>query len=287
MYGSADLDQGSFASHAVWNQNFVYHVPDALESVHAAPLMCGGATVFNALHLHGLKPSDRVGVIGVGGLGHLAIQFAAKMGCTVAVFSGSDSKKDEAMKLGATEFYAVKGVESGEELKKIVKAEIEYLLVTTSSQPDWSMYQPIMASGGTICVSDSLSVSTVPLPTLITSMSTAQTIPPLVSDPPISSRTCQHLPAPVPHSLTSPQPLSVSSGDLVMPYTPLIEQGLRIQGFLVADRLTHQHMLAFAARHAIHPIIQTFPLNEKGIEEAFGVLESGKMRYRGVLVAED
>ncbi len=156
MYGEADLDQGSFASHAVWNENFVYHVPDSLDPVYAAPLMCGGATVFNVLSLYGLKPYDRVGVIGVGGLGHLAIQFAAKMGCTVAVFSGTDSKKEEAMKLGATEFYATKGLKSPEDLKKVVKAEIECLIVTTSSQPDWSMYQPIMASGGTICVSASI-----------------------------------------------------------------------------------------------------------------------------------
>lgn len=72
-----------------------------------------------------------------------------------------------------------------------------------------------------------------------------------------------------------------------MPYTPIIMQGLRIQGSLVADRLTHQRMLTFAAQHSIHPIVQTFPLNERGIQEAFEVLESGKMRYRGVLVAEE
>ena len=155
LYGSSDLDQGSMASHAIWNQNFLFNVPDGLDSVYAAPLMCGGATVFNALHLHGVRPYDRVGIIGVGGLGHLAIQFAAKMGCTVAVFSGSDSKKEEAMKLGATEFYAVKGMKSADELNKAIKGKIEYLIVTTSQQPDWEMYQGIMESGGTICVSNS------------------------------------------------------------------------------------------------------------------------------------
>ena len=72
-----------------------------------------------------------------------------------------------------------------------------------------------------------------------------------------------------------------------MPYTPIIEQALRIQGSLVADRQTHKEMLDFAARHGIKPIVQTFPLTKGGIEEAFGVLEGGGMRYRGVLVAEE
>jgi len=95
--------------------------------------------------MYGARPTDRVGVIGVGGLGHLAIQFASKMGCEVVVFSGTDSKKEEAMKLGATEFYATKGIT---ELK--LSQPIDRLLVTTSQQPDWTLYQPILAPGATI-----------------------------------------------------------------------------------------------------------------------------------------
>ena len=132
-------------SHAVWKEDFLFKIPDEIESEHAAPLMCGGATVFNALQFHGVKSTDRVGVIGIGGLGHLAIQFAASMGCEVVVFSGTESKKDEALKLGAKEFYATKGLK---ELK--VKQPIDHLLVTTSQQPDWSQYIPIMAPSGTI-----------------------------------------------------------------------------------------------------------------------------------------
>jgi len=145
MYATTDLDQGSFASHAVWKANFIYKIPEGMERKYAAPLMCGGATVFNALHSFGARSTDRVGVIGVGGLGHLAIQFAAKMGCEVVVFSGTDSKKEEATKLGATEFVIARGVS---ELK--VDRGIDYLIVTTSQQPDWSLYLPIMAPGGTI-----------------------------------------------------------------------------------------------------------------------------------------
>lgn len=70
----SDFDQGSFATHAVWKESFLFHVPEAMDSAAAAPLMCGGATVFNTLHSYGVKSSHRVGIVGVGGLGHLAIQ---------------------------------------------------------------------------------------------------------------------------------------------------------------------------------------------------------------------
>lgn len=86
-----------------------------------------------------------MGILGVGGLGHLAIQMAAKMGCRVIVLSGTDSKRDEALKLGAHEFVATKGAE---ELKTSTK--INRLLVTASVQPDWEKILPIMAPRGVI-----------------------------------------------------------------------------------------------------------------------------------------
>jgi len=140
MYGYADLDQGSFASHGVWREAYLFKIPDAISDVNAAPLMCGGATVFNSLYTYGVKPTDRVGVIGVGGLGHLAIQFAAKMGCDVVVFSGTESKKDEAMRLGAKEFVAMKGKDSID-----IGRKVDALLVTTSANPDWNLLLPVLA----------------------------------------------------------------------------------------------------------------------------------------------
>lgn len=145
MYASADTDQGSLASRAIWKANWIFHIPDSIPREYAAPLMCGGATVFNVLRSNGVQPTDRVGVIGVGGLGHLAIQFASKMGCEVVVFSSTDSKKDEATKLGSSEFVATKSVK---EIK--ISRPIDHLLVTTSFQPDWKQYLPILAPGATI-----------------------------------------------------------------------------------------------------------------------------------------
>lgn len=145
MYAYADTDQGSFAHQAVWREAFLFKIPDNITDESAAPLMCGGATVFNALHAYNVQPTETVGVVGVGGLGHLAIQFAAKMGCNVVVFSGTDSKKDEAMKLGAKEFVATKGAS---ELK--VHRPLDRLLVCTSFLPDWKQYVPVLAPGAVI-----------------------------------------------------------------------------------------------------------------------------------------
>ena len=130
FYGMADFDQGSFATRAVWSEKFVFQIPEGLTDAEAAPLMCGGATVFQALTQYDVKPTSRVGIMGVGGLGHLAIEFAAKMGCEVVVLSSSDSKKDEAMKLGASQFVAMKGKKELDIGKKL-----DALLVTASVQP--------------------------------------------------------------------------------------------------------------------------------------------------------
>ena len=226
MYGMADLDQGSMGTYAVWKEDFLFKVPDEIESENAAPLMCGGSTVFDPLRQN-VSSIDRVGIVGVGGLGHLAIQFASKMGCDVVVFSGTDSKKAEATKLGAHEFHATKGV------KELHVKPLDHLVVTTSAQPDWTMYINVMNPNGTI------------------------------------------------------YPLSVSEGDLTVPYMPFLLAGLRIQGGIVAARKIHMEMLEFAAEHNIKPVIQKFPLTLDGINEAFKTLEDGNMRYRGVLVAQD
>lgn len=73
MYGYADLDQGSMAHGAVWREAFLFKIPDGLSDEAAAPLQCGGATVFNALHAYDTQPTETVGVMGVGGLGRSSV----------------------------------------------------------------------------------------------------------------------------------------------------------------------------------------------------------------------
>jgi D-arabinose 1-dehydrogenase-like Zn-dependent alcohol dehydrogenase len=139
-FGYADRDQGSFGQGAVWREQYLFKIPDALPSDVAAPLMCAGITVWAPLVRFGLKPTDVVGVVGIGGLGHLAIQFANKLGCEVVALSGSEGKKEEASKLGAHHFVATTGVEKLE-----VPRKINHLIVTTSVMPDWNEYGSILA----------------------------------------------------------------------------------------------------------------------------------------------
>ncbi|KAJ7267558.1 chaperonin 10-like protein [Mycena haematopus] len=144
MYGTHNLDQGSHGSHAIWDQSFLFEIPHGLAPEHAAPLMCGGSTVFEVIETFNIRPTDRVGVIGVGGLGHLAIQFLAKMGATVVVFSHTDSKRGDAIRLGATEFHATKDVGS------FNMAKLDHLIVTTSVLPDWKPFLDVMKPKGAI-----------------------------------------------------------------------------------------------------------------------------------------
>lgn len=147
LYGSSTPDQGSLSSQAIWREAFLHPIPDALTDEVAAPLQCAGATVFTALDQ--VQPNETVAIMGVGGLGHLAIQFAAKLGCKVVVLSGSDSKKDEALKLGAHEFVAMNSL-SKDPKEAPLQSAIDRLLVTTSAQPDWSSLVPMMNTKSTI-----------------------------------------------------------------------------------------------------------------------------------------
>ena len=91
-------------------------------------------TVFEALDIAGAKPADRVGIVGFGGLGHLAVQYARAMGCDPVVFSRSAEKKDDALKCGAKEFYCVPEKRDGE---MIVKEGVNVLLLCGDGLPDF------------------------------------------------------------------------------------------------------------------------------------------------------
>ncbi|KAJ7646971.1 chaperonin 10-like protein [Roridomyces roridus] len=163
QYGDSNHHQGSFGSRAIWNAEWLYKVPAGLKPEHAAPLMCGGATVFGVIETYNIRPTDRVGVVGIGGLGHMAIQFLAKMGATVVVFSSTESKREEALRLGASEFYPTKGVD------KLDVPELDHLIVTASFLPSWQLYFDIVKRRGFIypltVAFDNLSIPNMPLVT--------------------------------------------------------------------------------------------------------------------------
>jgi uncharacterized zinc-type alcohol dehydrogenase-like protein len=121
------LSGGGFADRIVADGRFAFEIPSAMRSEHASPLLCAGLTVYKTLRNAGVTPDDRVGVSGIGGLGHLAISFAAAMGCEVTAFSHSPEKEEDAISLGARHFMS---------LDQAGKESIDILLVTSSSRLD-------------------------------------------------------------------------------------------------------------------------------------------------------
>ncbi|ESK91369.1 alcohol dehydrogenase [Moniliophthora roreri MCA 2997] len=149
MYGTHNLDQGSFAEFCVWKAQWLIKIPDGIPSAEAATLMCAGVSVFSPLLKH-VKPTDRVGVVGVGGLGHLAIQFARKMGCEVVVFSRSPDKREECLAWGARDFYCTTNLDDFDSLGISKSKKIHKLLVCTADDIDWQNYVKILGTLPTV-----------------------------------------------------------------------------------------------------------------------------------------
>ncbi|KIW03788.1 uncharacterized protein PV09_05091 [Verruconis gallopava] len=139
QYARTDPDTGSWSTYAILPDQVLMHVPDIISSAEAAPFMCAGMTVFTPMKRFGVGKEKRVGITGIGGLGHLAIQFAAKLGAEVVVFSTSENKRDEAAKFGATEFYV-----SGDLDKSKPSQRLDYLIVTGTRFPDWDVFFPLL-----------------------------------------------------------------------------------------------------------------------------------------------
>jgi D-arabinose 1-dehydrogenase-like Zn-dependent alcohol dehydrogenase len=115
---------GGYAEYAVVPHEAVARIPEKLDATEAAPLLCAGVTTYNSLRNSGARAGDTVAVQGIGGLGHLAIQYAARMGFrTIAVSRGAD-KKDLAEQLGAHEYVDTAKVEAGEALRRLGGADL-------------------------------------------------------------------------------------------------------------------------------------------------------------------
>ncbi len=139
---------GGYAERIRVNSKFAIPVPKVLESENVAPLLCGGVTVYSPLRNHGVRPSSRVGVIGIGGLGHMGIQFAKAFGAEVTAFSTSKDKEAEAKELGAHHFVNTRDTGA---LKKVA-GSFDFLLSTASADQDWQGYINALRPKGILCV---------------------------------------------------------------------------------------------------------------------------------------
>lgn len=138
---------GGYADKIRVNARFAIPVPTVLDSENAAPLLCAGIAVYGPLKNYGVRPSSRVGIIGIGGLGHLGVQFAKAFGAEVTAFSTSKGKEADAKRLGAHHF--VNTLDTGA-LKKVA-GSFDLLLSTVTADQDWGAYVNALRPKGMLC----------------------------------------------------------------------------------------------------------------------------------------
>jgi uncharacterized zinc-type alcohol dehydrogenase-like protein len=135
---------GGFADRVRASAAAVVPLPEGVDVASAGPLFCGGITVFNPLVQFGVRPTDRVGVIGIGGLGHLALQFAKAWGCDVTAFTSSEGKKEEALELGAH-----RTIDSRDPAAlEAAAGQFDLILSTVNVKLDWNGYVAALRPNG-------------------------------------------------------------------------------------------------------------------------------------------
>lgn len=139
---------GGFADRVRCDWLWATPLPDAIDPAKAGPLFCGGITVFNPIIQCGVLPTQRVGVVGIGGLGHMALQFLSKWGCDVTAFTSSDRKRDEATSFGARQ---VVNSRDSNQLKKLA-GSLDFILVTANATLDWEALIGALAPRGRLHV---------------------------------------------------------------------------------------------------------------------------------------
>jgi len=149
-YGAVDRDgtvtQGGYSTHVVVDADFVVRVPDALDPAAAAPLLCAGITTYSPLRHWGAGPGKKVAVVGLGGLGHMAVKIAHAMGAEVTVLSQSLKKREDGLRLGAGDYYAT----SDRDTFKALSGRFDLIINTVSAPINVDAYLRLLALDGTL-----------------------------------------------------------------------------------------------------------------------------------------
>jgi len=143
--GSA-ITYGGYSTQITMDQDYIVRIPDSIPLASAAPLLCAGITTYSPLRHFGVKPGDTVGVVGLGGLGHMGVKFAKALGAHVTVLSHSPSKQDAALALGADDFLATndEGVFAANPLR------FNFILDTVSANHEYDDYLRLLKLNGTM-----------------------------------------------------------------------------------------------------------------------------------------
>jgi len=167
-YNGTEMDrrtptQGGYSSRIVVDEAFALHVPASLDLAAAAPLLCAGITTYSPLRHFHTKSGDRVGVVGLGGLGHMAVKLAAAMGADVTMLSTSAAKEADARRLGAAGF----GLTSQDATFKRLAGHFDLILDTISAPHDYNKYLGMVRLDGAMVL---LGVPPEPTPVAATSL---------------------------------------------------------------------------------------------------------------------
>ncbi|MFC3550396.1 NAD(P)-dependent alcohol dehydrogenase [Lysobacter cavernae] len=137
---------GGYSTRITVNEAYVVRVPEAIPLDRAAPLLCAGITTYSPLKHFGVKAGDKVAVVGLGGLGHMAVKIAAAMGAQVTVLSTSESKRADALALGASDFAATR---DGSVFKSHAR-RFDFIVDTVSAEHDYNAYLELLTLDGTM-----------------------------------------------------------------------------------------------------------------------------------------
>lgn len=146
-YGSGELTQGGYSSHIVVKEHFVLSIPDGIELDKAAPLLCAGITTYSPLRHWGAGPGKHVAVLGLGGLGHMAVKIAHAMGAHVTVLSRSEGKRADSLKLGADQYV---NTEDEGALKQLAGTFDLIINTVSSANIDMSSFLDTLTVDGTL-----------------------------------------------------------------------------------------------------------------------------------------
>ncbi|HLK97197.1 MAG TPA: NAD(P)-dependent alcohol dehydrogenase [Hymenobacter sp.] len=150
-YNSTEMDRetptyGGYSKHIVVTENFVLHISDKLDLARVAPLLCAGITTYSPLRQWNIGQGHKVAVVGLGGLGHMAVKFAAAMGAEVTVLSTSPNKEADAKGLGAHSFVVTKDREAMKEVRNY----FDFIINTVSAPLDLNTYLGLLRLDGTM-----------------------------------------------------------------------------------------------------------------------------------------
>jgi uncharacterized zinc-type alcohol dehydrogenase-like protein len=147
-YNARDVDgaptHGGYSTRIVVDQNYVLRIPSAIPLDRAAPLLCAGITTYSPMRHFGVKAGDRVAVVGLGGLGHMAVKFGRAFGAYVTVLSTSESKRADALALGAHAFAPTRDADTFTRLA----GQFDFIIDTVSAPHDYNAYLALLKTDG-------------------------------------------------------------------------------------------------------------------------------------------